>query len=90
MTRDEEIMAAVISERGYLVMRTVDRYQPGALVKGLMSDLGRPMGTAQRFYVIGPTDVADFEAQKPIIERFGCLPHASELPGDTFYRIGTD
>lgn len=86
---DDEILQAIFAELGCIVMRATEEYRCGHIVPNLFSDEDRPIQTAQRFYVIREATEEEFEQQKAIIRRFGKVPE-SRLPGQRFYRLGTD
>lgn len=92
MNRDEELMSALIAERGYLVMATYVDYKVGQVVHDLAR--GAPgsgqLQSEQKFYVISETTRADMMEQCEVILRLNPIYIIQEIPNVRFYRIGTD
>jgi hypothetical protein len=93
MTKDEEVLAAILQERGYIVSRCREPRRVGqtimSLVTGVRDGDWLKAETENVFVVLMETDAADYDAQLPIIKRFGMRMDPS-LGGDKFYRITTD
>lgn len=93
MTKDEEILAAILQERGYIVTRCYERRRIGQRLEPLARSNGAGgtdfLETRQPFIVIAETDEADYLKQVPIIERFGYVSLKFD-GGNRFYRITTD
>lgn len=95
MTDDEHLLAALLAKRGYIVadMRP-GTYRPGELIADTPWMYFRPTRTAQKFFVIGKTTLADAEEQLAESRKLGAEvpPEGIEVswPHNNFYRLGTD
>ena len=93
MTKDEEILAAIINERGYLVIQSYVQHAAGTrLTRPQYVDLEnrrRDVDTEAKFYVIQATDREDFMQQREVIWKISCLIPLEPI-APHFYRIGTD
>jgi len=90
MTRDEEVLQAVIAERGYVVLAARCRYAVGEPVKTIYRR-GGPARTDAKFYVIAETDAADLNTQLELLRSMGVdSGHLSGKEFFYFYRVNTD
>jgi hypothetical protein len=93
MTRDEEILAKVMQERGYLVFRTNLSKQPGERIPSHQIKFGgRAANVGQHFYVISETDVQDLREQCRMFRELG-KPEPLKVQAVSsryLYRISTD
>lgn len=93
MTPEERALAAVIQERGYLVIRSWRKsLPPGFIVNRLgTTEEGKPTRvlTEQRMVIMRETSEEDYEAQRGVFERLHYVMRPPEI-GDSFYRVTTD
>jgi hypothetical protein len=93
VTRDEEILAKVMQERGYLVFRTNLPKQPGERIPPHQVKFGgRAANVGQHFYVVSETDVQDLREQCKMFRELGKPKplKVQSVSSPYFYRISTD
>ncbi len=84
MTEDEEILAYLMVEKGYVVLNLARRYHPGEPIEGL--DHGEPFKD-QPWYAIAETSREEADEQ---LAHFGEIPVDYEWAYPYFYRVSTD
>lgn len=94
MTKDEEVLAAILSERGFLVGESTRLYKTGDLVDDLHKvdyyDSLAPVDTAQPFRVIGEATEEEWQEQQKIIRSCGATTSPLRYRGGNLYRLATD
>ena len=92
MTKDEEALAAVLAERGCLVIWSLLSLKAGDKVPYHLGFWDRDIDSSQPIYVIAETTYADHvEHVAALARHLGKTPHL-ELPDSRlrYYRISTD
>jgi hypothetical protein len=93
MTKDEEILATIISERGFVVGATRRKRRIGECIREVKKvrdeEVVGVVATAQPFYVIGEATMEDFLEQQRIMQRYG-VANEDVQEGEHLYRIATD
>jgi hypothetical protein len=92
MTPDEEIMAPIIQERGYLVVETNLVHEVGQVLSNriLRNWSGNRTDTKMRFYIVCETDREDFLQHLSAGHRIAGLDIERDPQGPRFYRVSTD
>lgn len=93
MTKDEEqVMRAVINERGYLVVCSSPSTKIGTIFNSFMSCEWGHSKSEQQFCIISKTTREDMNAQIALVEQImgRKIAHAYNFRWDTFFRVNTD
>jgi hypothetical protein len=90
VTSDEEVLAFIMQERGYLVTRSFKKFAIGERLAGLGKAYGAIVDTQQPFYVTALTDESDYLAQLALMASIPGVRVIAPGDGGNFYRVTTD